>query len=117
MLEGCEVLAAKDCVPCKGGTEPLSGHELYTFHAQLGSDWQMVDDHHILKQYKFDDFKEALAFTNAVGEIAEAENHHPEIMTGYGKVEVSIWTHKIDGLCESDFVFAAKVEKAYEDAL
>lgn len=117
MLEGCEMLAAKDCVPCKGGVAPLAGHELHTFHAQLGSDWHLVEDHHLTKGYKFKDFKEALAFTNEVGAIAEGENHHPDILTTYGNVEVTIWTHKIDGLCESDFVFAAKVEKAYEDAL
>lgn len=117
MLEGCEVLAAKDCIPCKGGVPPLTGHELHTFHAQLGSDWKLVDDHHITKEYTFKNFLEALDFTNSVGYIAEAENHHPDIHLAWGKVGVTIWTHKIDGLCESDFVLAAKVEKAYEDAL
>jgi len=117
MLEGCEVLAAKDCVPCKGGVAPLTGQELHTYHAQLGSEWKLVDEHHLEKAYKFKDFSEALAFTNVVGAVAESENHHPDILTAWGKVIVTIWTHKIDGLCESDFVFAAKVEKAYEDAL
>lgn len=117
MLEGCEVLAAKDCIPCKGGVAPLKGQELHTYHAQLGSDWHLVDEHHLEKQYAFRNFQEALDFTNCVGAVAEAENHHPDILTAWGKVIVTIWTHKIDGLTESDFVFAAKVEKAYDDAL
>lgn len=117
MLEGCEVLAAKDCIPCKGGVPPLEGQELHTYHAQLGSDWNLVEEHHLEKEYKFKNFQEALDFTNRVGAIAEAENHHPDILTAYGKVGVSIHTHKIDGLTESDFVLAAKVEKAHEDAL
>lgn len=117
MLDGCEVLAAKDCVPCKGGVPPLKGHELHTYHAQLGSDWRLVEEHHLEKKYQFKNFQEALDFTNRVGYVAEAANHHPDILTAWGKVVVTIWTHKIDGLTESDFVFAAKVEKAYEDAV
>lgn len=117
MLDGCEVLAGKDCIPCKGGVPPLKGEELHNLHAQLGSDWNLVEDHHLEKTYKFKDFKEALDFTNRVGAIAESENHHPDILTAYGKVTVSIHTHKIDGLTESDFVFAAKVERAYENAV
>ena len=117
MLDGCEVLAAKECVPCKGVVPPLAGHELHTFLAQLGSDWHLVEEHHLTKRYTFKNFQDALDFTNAVGYIAEAENHHPDILLTWGKVDVTIWTHKIDGLTESDFVFAAKVEKAYEDAL
>lgn len=117
MLDGCEMLAAKNCVPCKGGVSPLVGHELHAFLAQLGSDWHLVEEHHLTKAYTFTNFQKALDFTNAVGYVAETENHHPDILLTWGKVEVTIWTHKIDGLCESDFVFAAKVEKAYEDAL
>jgi len=117
MLDGCEMLAAKDCVPCKGGVPPLKGHDLHAFLAQLGSDWHLVEEHHLTKEYRFKNFLEALAFTNAVGAIAEGENHHPDIHLAWGKVVVTIWTHKIDGLTESDFVFAAKVEKAWEDAL
>lgn len=117
MLDGCEVLAAKDCIPCKGGVPPLAGQELHTYYAQLGSGWSLVEDHHLVKEYTFKNFQEALDFTNIVGSIAEAENHHPDILTAWGKVGVTIWTHKIDGLTESDFVFAAKVERAYEDAL
>jgi 4a-hydroxytetrahydrobiopterin dehydratase len=110
--ESCAILAEKECKPCKGGVPPLEGQELQAYYQQLGSDWELVEDHHLEKQYSFDDFKQALAFTNKVGEIAEDQNHHPDILLGYGKVKVTIYTHKIDGLTESDFVFAAKVEEA-----
>jgi len=74
----------------------------------------VVQEHHLEKAYAFKDFKEALAFTNAVGEIAEREGHHPDIYLAWGKVGLSIWTHKIDGLTESDFVLAAKADQAFE---
>lgn len=115
--DACSLLAGKDCIPCKGGVPPLKGPELTRFHQQLGHEWKLVGEHHLEKGYKFKDFKEALAFTNAVGGIAEEQNHHPDIHLAWGKVRVEIWTHKIDGLTESDFVFAAKVEKAATNAL
>jgi len=110
MTQACETLAAKECVPCKGGVSPLKGEELKTLHEQLDNNWNLVEEHHLEKEYTFDDFKAALEFTNKVGDIAEAQDHHPDILTSYGKVKVTIWTHKIDGLTESDFVFAAKCE-------
>lgn len=112
--ESCAILAGKECKPCKGGVPPLKGKELQDCHEQLGSGWELVEEHHLEKEYKFDDFKGALAFTNKVGAVAEDQNHHPDILTAYGKVKVTIWTHKIDGLTESDFVFAAKVEEAHD---
>jgi 4a-hydroxytetrahydrobiopterin dehydratase len=105
-------LSAKDCIPCRGGTPALKGEALVTLHRDLGHDWALIDDHHLEKSFQFADFKNALAFTNTVGNIAEAQNHHPEIAMGWGHVKVTIWSHKIDGLTESDFVLAAKVEKA-----
>ena len=80
--------------------------------AQLGNDWTVMDDHHLYKEFRLKDFVEALAFTNRVGAIAEEQGHHPDILLAWGKVGITIWTHKIDGLTESDFVFAAKCEKA-----
>lgn len=71
----------------------------------------MVDEHHLEKTYPFKDFREALAFTNRVGELAENQGHHPDIYLAWGKVQLKIWTHKIDGLTESDFVFAAKADQ------
>lgn len=108
----CAILAGKECKPCQGGVPPLTGQELQDFYAQLGNDWVLVGEHHLEKEYTFPDFAQALGFTNEVGAIAEDQNHHPDILTAWGKVKVTIWTHKIDGLTESDFVFAAKVEKA-----
>jgi 4a-hydroxytetrahydrobiopterin dehydratase len=102
-------LAQKECVPCKGGVPPLKGYELDKLAGQL-SGWRVVNEHHLEKDYKFKNFKDALAFTNKVGELAESVNHHPDIYLAWGKVKLTLWTHKIDGLTESDFVFAAKVD-------
>jgi 4a-hydroxytetrahydrobiopterin dehydratase len=113
----CEILARKECVPCRGGVPPLQGEKLQRLYTQLGGEWTLVEDHHLEKEYHFDDFKAALRFTNKVGAIAEEQNHHPDILVAWGKVKVTIWTHKVGGLTESDFVFAAKVEQANRNAL
>ena len=106
-----EALAEKECVPCKGGVPPLKGNELSKLKNELDPGWKVVNDHHLEREYKFKDFREALDFTNRVGELAEAQGHHPDIYLAWGKVKLTIWTHKIDGLTESDFVFAAKVDQ------
>lgn len=105
-------LAEKECVPCKGGVPPLKGSDLARFAAELDGGWQVVREHHLEKEFKFKDFREALEFTNKIGELAEAQGHHPDIYLSWGKVKLTIWTHKIDGLTESDFVWAAKADKA-----
>jgi len=105
-------LATKECLPCEEGTPALKGQELRKLSGELGHDWRVVQEHHLEKEFKFKDFREALDFTNRIGEIAEARNHHPDIYLAWGKVRVTIWTHKIDGLTESDFVLAAKIEEA-----
>ncbi len=107
-------LAAKSCVPCRGGVPPLKGKELEALAQKLGGGWRVVNEHHLEKTYTFKNFKDALAFTNAVGEIAEREDHHPDIYLAWGKVGLTIWTHKIDGLTESDFVLGAKTDQAFE---
>ncbi len=101
-------LASKQCVPCRGGVSPLEGSELAGYQQQLGGGWQVVGGHHLEKKFQFDDFRKALDFTVRVGEMAEEQGHHPDIFLTWGLVKVTIWTHKIDGLTESDFVFAAK---------
>ncbi|MDH3198052.1 MAG: 4a-hydroxytetrahydrobiopterin dehydratase [Candidatus Krumholzibacteria bacterium] len=106
-------LAGKHCVPCRGGVPPLRGEAVERLRVQLGEGWRVVDEHHLEKAYAFPDFARALAFTNRVGEIAEAEGHHPDILLAWGKVALTIWTHKIDGLTESDFILAAKADQAY----
>jgi 4a-hydroxytetrahydrobiopterin dehydratase len=104
-------LAEKECVPCKGGTPPLKGAELENFSGKLGGGWKVINEHHLEKEYKFKNFREALDFTNKVGELAERIQHHPDIYLAWGQVKLTLWTHKIDGLTESDFVFAAKVNQ------
>jgi 4a-hydroxytetrahydrobiopterin dehydratase len=103
-------LAKKDCIPCKGEVPPLKDPELAVLLNRLGGGWRVVDGHHLEKEYRFRDFRTALAFTNRVGELAEAQGHHPDIYLAWGKVRLTIWTHKINGLTESDFVFAAKAD-------
>jgi len=103
-------LAEKECVPCKGGVPPLKQRELTELLDKLGGGWRVVDEHHLEKEYRFKDFRMALAFINRIGELAETQGHHPDIYISWGKVKLAIWTHKIDGLTESDFIFAAKAD-------
>ena len=105
------VLAQKTCIPCKGGVPPLKGEELDALQEKLGNDWQIINEHHLEKEYIFADFRQALDFTVKVGEVAENQGHHPDIFLAWGKVKLTIWTHKIDGLTESDFIFAAKADQ------
>jgi 4a-hydroxytetrahydrobiopterin dehydratase len=109
-MDGRRELAARNCVPCRGDTPPLAGEALRSLLGRLDAGWQVIDDHHLEKEFRFPDFREALAFTNRVGELAEAQSHHPDLHLAWGRVRVVIWTHAIDGLTESDFVFAAKTE-------
>jgi 4a-hydroxytetrahydrobiopterin dehydratase len=104
-------LAARECVPCRGGVPPLDDDAIARFLEDLGGDWTVVDGHHLEKEYRFKNFRQALEFVNRVGELAEAVNHHPDIELGWGRVKLRIFTHKIDGLHESDFVFAAKADR------
>ena len=101
-------LANKECVPCKGGVPPLKGEDLQNLSKEISDDWNVVDEHHLEREYSFNDFKDALKYTNLVGEMAEAQGHHPDIYLAWGKVKIVVWTNKIDGLTESDFIFAAK---------
>jgi 4a-hydroxytetrahydrobiopterin dehydratase len=103
-------LAEKECVPCKGGVPPLKQRELTELLDKLGEGWRVVDEHHLEKEYRFKDFRTALAFINRIGELAETQGHHPDIYISWGKVKLAIWTHKINGLTESDFIFAAKAD-------
>ena len=102
-------LSEKTCVPCRGGVPPLTGEEIEPFARQV-EDWSVVDNHHIQKSFTFPDFQLALEFVNKVGGIAEGQGHHPDIELSWGRAGVTIWTHKIDGLTESDFILAAKID-------
>jgi 4a-hydroxytetrahydrobiopterin dehydratase len=102
-------LSEKHCVPCRGGVSPLQGEELERLERQLPG-WQVVGGHHLLKSFTFPDFRTALDFVDKAGAIAEEQGHHPDLSLSWGKVEVKTWTHKIDGLTESDFILAAKID-------
>ena len=104
-------LLSKQCIPCTIGAEPLPEDLRDQLLAQLGDAWSLEDGHHLRRDFAFDDFAGALALTNRVGELAEAEGHHPDIYLAWGKVSITIWTHKIDGLTESDFILAAKIDE------
>ena len=106
-------LAKQKCIPCTVGTPPLKGEELQKFYKQLEDGWQLIGEERIEREYKFKDFKSALGYVNDIGKIAEEEGHHPDIELSWGKVKVILWTHKINGLSESDFVLAAKCDVDY----
>ncbi len=107
------MLADRNCVPCRGGIPPLKGNTLAEIHRQLADpeQWKIVNEHHLVRTFKFPDFRSALAFVNRVGEVAEAQGHHPDILLGWGKAEITTWTHAVDGLTESDFILAAKIDR------
>jgi|SRR5215831_7658870 len=105
-----EQLADKHCIPCRGGVPALKGKELETLQKNTPL-WSVVDEHHLHREFRFPDFKQGLEFVNRVGAIAEEEGHHPDILLAWGKVGVTTWTHKIDGLTESDFILAAKIDR------
>jgi 4a-hydroxytetrahydrobiopterin dehydratase len=104
-------LAEKKCAACDGGAPRLDGAQLDELAKQLMSGWKVVKQHQLERELKFKNFREALDFTNKVGELAEAEGHHPDIFLAWGQVKVTIWTHSVDGLTEGDFVLAAKIDK------
>jgi 4a-hydroxytetrahydrobiopterin dehydratase len=106
-------LAAKACVPCRGNVPPLKGEELASLQRQVDG-WKVIEEHHITRSFKFPNFQEALKFVNRVGELAEEQGHHPDIFLAWGKVEITTWTHKINGLTESDFILAAKIDELYK---
>ncbi len=103
-------LAAKTCVPCTGGVPPLAGEDLKRLQREVPQ-WEVVNGHHLKRKFSFPDFRTTLTFVNKVGEIAEQQGHHPDIFLTWGKAEITIWTHKIDGLTESDFILAAKIDQ------
>ena len=108
-----EKLANKKCIPCQGGVPPLGPEEQELLLAQLNDEWCVIETHHLQREFHFPDFEKALSYVNQLGEIAESEGHHPDLHLSWGKVKVEIWTHKIDGLTESDFILAAKADVAF----
>ncbi len=105
-----ERLTQKKCVPCSGDIPALKRPAIEVLQKDVPR-WNVVKAHHLQREFKFPDFKQALEFVNRVGVIAEQEGHHPDLLLSWGKVDVSIWTHKINGLTESDFILAAKIDQ------
>lgn len=105
-------LVEKTCVPCRGGVPSLTEEERAPLLEQIPQ-WEVVDGHHLRRDYSFESFVAALDFTNAAGKVSEEQGHHPEITVGWGHAKVEIWTHAIDGLTESDFILAAKLDELY----
>ena len=107
-------LADNTCVPCRGGVPPLEAAKAQELLGQLENGWELNSAGHIERMYTFNNFAEALAFVNRLGAVAEAEGHHPDLYLAWGKCKVEIWTHKINGLTESDFFMAAKADRAFQ---
>ncbi len=106
-----EKLAKQVCKPCTEGTPPLKPEEINELKDDLHEDWEVVENHHLKRKFKFKNFKQALEFTNKIGALAETQQHHPDIQLGWGRVVITLHTHKIDGLSKSDFVMAAKIDE------
>ncbi len=105
-------LSSMKCEPCRGGIPPLKGEDIRPLFELLEPGWEVVDEHHLTKTWSFPDFATALAFVNAIGDIAEDAGHHPDVHLAWGRVRVDLWTHKIDGLHLADFVVAARIDEA-----
>jgi 4a-hydroxytetrahydrobiopterin dehydratase len=104
-------LADRECLPCRGGVPPLAAPEIERLRAGLDPAWQVVRGHHLERELHFPDWKSAFALVTRVSELAESVNHHPDLELSWGRLGFKLWTHAIDGLSESDFVFAAKVDR------
>lgn len=107
-------MADMDCVPCQGGVPPMERQAAEAMLKNLDPSWSLNSAEHLFRVFNFDDFVTALAFVNRLGSIAEEQWHHPDLELGWGRVGVEIWTHKIDGLAEADFILAAKFDRAYQ---
>jgi 4a-hydroxytetrahydrobiopterin dehydratase len=105
-------LLNKTCVPCKGGVPPLTSEEALKLLEELGQHWSINEQGHLYKEYKFNDFMSAVNLVNKIAKLSEEEGHHPNLTVSWGLCFVEIWTHKIDGLTESDFILAAKIDAA-----
>jgi 4a-hydroxytetrahydrobiopterin dehydratase len=104
-------LAEMEFKPCRGDVKPLTDRELTDLTIKLGGEWMVMVGHHLEREYAFKNFRDALAFTDRVGDLAEKMGHHPDIYLAWGKVRLTLWTHKIDGLTKNDFVLAAKINQ------
>ncbi len=108
-------LSGKECVPCKGGQQPYTPEEAENMLPQINTDWKLLDGStKLTRTFKFKNFSAPMKLAVRIGEIADSEDHHPDLHISWGKLGVIITTHTIKGLAESDFIFAAKVDDAFE---
>jgi 4a-hydroxytetrahydrobiopterin dehydratase len=108
-------LVNRSCVPCRGDTPALTAEQIAPLLARLGGGWRVKDGVKLQKPFKFRNFVDAVAFVNAITPVAEAEDHHPDLIVAWGKVRVDLQTHVIKGLTESDFIMAAKIDRAFDE--
>lgn len=107
-------LADNQCVPCRGGVPPMPAERARELLGQLAEGWELNASGHLERRFSLANFLDAMGFANRIAEIAEQQNHHPDLHVAWGRCIVEIWTHKIAGLTESDFYLAAKVDRAYD---
>jgi 4a-hydroxytetrahydrobiopterin dehydratase len=110
-MTGKVPLAQRHCQPCKGNVPPMKGADLAHYRNQLGEGWNVIGEHHLEKEFKVQDWREAVALTDRIADLADQEDHHPDILLQWGKVKVTLWTHKINGLSENDFILAARIDR------
>lgn len=115
MVRPMSKLSSKVCTACRGDEDPLKSSELEDKMEDIDEGWELEGDHHIHRTFDFKDFKSALDFVNKIGELAEEQGHHPNIHLEWGEVGVKLYTHKIDGLHENDFIMAAKIDELWAD--
>lgn len=104
-------LKEKHCVPCEEGTKPFTNEQIIKIKSKLPSDWKVIDNKSIRKEFQFENFERGMAFAQEIALVAEKEKHHPDICIHYSKVDVELSSHAIGGLSENDFIMAAKVEQ------
>jgi 4a-hydroxytetrahydrobiopterin dehydratase len=109
MAENCN-LSSQECTPCRGGVDPLQTEEISAYLALLGGGWQVQEERMLEKEFRFPDFMSGLGFVNRVGALAEEQGHHPDVFLAWGRVRIQLWTHKIKGLHENDFILAGKID-------
>jgi 4a-hydroxytetrahydrobiopterin dehydratase len=107
-------LVTKKCTPFEGGVPPLTEEQIQPFLKQINSAWEVIDGKKVRREFAFNDFQETMTFVAGVAELAETENHHPDMHVSYNKVVIELWTHKINGLFDNDFILAAKIDQLYD---
>ena len=107
------MFSQSSCVPCQGGIPPLNSNEIQNFMELINPDWEVLEEKKIFRDFMFDDYNSAIRFTNSVAELSEIQGHHPYIHINFKTVRVIVFTHKINGLHENDFLLASKIDELF----